>query len=255
MWDCASKSIILNTVGKNKLSRFREMESFEKVYQPPFEEVFNRDFHLKGHWKKEVFGNDNSLTLELGCGKGEYTTGLAGLYPERNFMGLDIKGARIWRGARDARDAGMENVAFLRTRIDFISSFFAREEVDELWITFPDPQEKRRRRKKRLTGALFLNRYREILRDGGLVSLKTDNLKLYNYTLELARFNKLHISSYSGDIYAEGWDNEITSIQTYYESRFRDEGIPIKYIGFQLPSSKEVRELPAETEDRIYGEG
>ena len=231
------------------------MESFERVFQPPFEEVFQKDYRLKGLWKGAVFGNDHPLTLELGCGKGEYTVGLARMYPERNFMGLDIKGARIWSGAREARDANLGNVAFLRTRIDFISSFFSREEVDELWITFPDPQEKKRRRKKRLTGALFLNRYREILRDMGQVSLKTDNLKLYRYTLELVRYNGLEAVLHSEDVYATGWTNEVTSIQTYYESSFLDEGIPIKYISFRLPAGKKIRELPAGTEDRIYGEG
>ena len=164
-----------------------------KRFSTPFEEGFGKDYHLKGRWKKEVFGNDHPLVLELGCGKGEYTVGLARRYPEVNFMGMDIKGARMWTGAKKAREEGLGNVAFLRTRIEFSHSFFATDEVDEIWITFPDPQEKRRRLKKRLPGALFLNKYREFLKDGGRVHLKTDNRKLYLDTLEMVRCNELPI--------------------------------------------------------------
>ena len=219
-----------------------------RVIQPAFEEVYKRDYHLKGQWKQEVFGNDSPLVLELGCGKGEYTVGLARLYPDKNFMGLDIKGARIWRGAVTAHEEGLENVAFLRTRIDFINSFFGRDEVDELWITFPDPQEKKRRRKKRLTGDIFLNYYRNFLTDGGLVNLKTDNLSLYTYTLELVKFNKLDIDWCTDDLYQGKRTDETVSIQTYYETRFRSEGIKIKYIRFRLPAGKEIKELPYEVE-------
>jgi tRNA (guanine-N7-)-methyltransferase len=132
-------------LGKKKLSRFRELESLDRVIQPPFEEVFGKDYYLKGKWCQEVFGNDKALVLELGCGKGEYTVGLARNYPDKNYMGLDIKGARIWTGAKVAHEEGLSNVAFLRTRIDFVNSFFAKDEIDEIWITFPDPQEKKRR--------------------------------------------------------------------------------------------------------------
>ena len=224
------------------------MESLEKVYQPPLEEIFQKNFHLKGKWRKEVFGNDHPLVLELGCGKGEYTTGLARRYPAMNFMGLDIKGARMWTGARTARDEGLDNVAFLRTRIDFINSFFARDEVDEIWITFPDPQEKRRRMKKRLPGAQFLNKYREFLIDGGKVHLKTDNRELYLDTLEMVQYNELPVVRNSDNIYGEGWEDETVSIQTYYEKQFLSEGKLINYICFRLPAGKEIKELSNESE-------
>jgi len=234
-------------LGKKKLSRFRELEDLERVFQPPFEEVFRKDYRLKGKWCREVFGNDNALVLELGCGKGEYTLGLARMYPERNFMGLDIKGARMWAGARAAHEEQLANVAFLRTRIDFVNSFFAKDEVDEIWITFPDPQEKKKRLKKRLPGAQFLNMYRVFLKDGGRIHLKTDNLQLYKDTLALLRYNRLEVEHESTDIYAEGWKDERVSIQTYYEKGFLAEGTKINYLSFGLPAGKEIRELPDES--------
>lgn len=230
-------------MGKKKLQRFRELESLERVFQPPLEEIFRLDYHLKGSWKKEVFGNEHPLVLELGCGKGEYTVGLARRYSEMNFMGMDIKGARMWTGAKAAREEGLGNVAFLRTRIEFIHSFFARDEVDEIWITFPDPQEKRRRLKKRLAGALFLNKYREFLKDGGLVHLKTDNRELYLDTLEMVRYNDLPIVRSSDDVYGEPWEDETVSIQTYYEKIFLSDGIKINYLCFRLPAGKEIKEV------------
>lgn len=235
-------------MGKKKLSRFRELESLERVFQPPLEEIFEKDYHLKGRWCRDVFGNNQPLILELGCGKGEYTVGLARSYPEQNFMGLDIKGARIWTGAKAANDEGLANVAFLRTRIDFINSFFSLEEIDEIWITFPDPQEKRRRLKKRLPGAHFLNRYRAFLKDGGLVHLKTDNRELYLDTLDLIRFNELEVERNSADVYSEDWDDEIVHIQTYYEKRFLAEGTKINYIRFRLPAGKEIKDLSDDSE-------
>jgi tRNA (guanine-N7-)-methyltransferase len=235
-------------LGKKKLSRFRELESLERVFQPPLEEIFGVDFHLKGRWCRDVFGNDHALILELGCGKGEYTVGLARNYPQKNFMGLDIKGARIWTGAKTAQIEGMTNVAFLRTRVDFINSFFTRNEVDEIWITFPDPQEKRRRLKKRLPGAHFLNMYRTFLKDGGRIHLKTDNLQLYIDTMELIRFNDLPLEQYSTDVYNEGWSDEVVSIQTYYEQTFLAEGTKINYIRFRLPAGKKIREFSNDSE-------
>lgn len=231
-------------MGKKKLSRFRELENLERVFQPPFDEVFRKEYYLKGLWCRDVFGNDNPLILELGCGKGEYSVGLARLNPNRNYMGLDIKGARIWTGAKVAQDEGLANVAFLRTRIDFVNSFFATNEVSEIWITFPDPQEKRRRLKKRLPGAHFLNMYRAFLKDGGRIHLKTDNLILYQDTLELALYNKLEVEHRSTDVYSEGWKDERVSIQTYYEKRFLAEGTKINYLCFRLPAGKEIREVP-----------
>ncbi len=198
---------------------------------------------MKGRWRRDVFGNDHALILELGCGKGEYTVGLARNYPQKNFIGVDIKGARIWTGAKTAQVEGMTNVVFLRTRVDFINSFFTRNEVDEIWITFPDPQEKRRRLKKRLPGAHFLNKYRTFLKDEGKVHLKTDNLQLFMDTLELVRKNELPLEKYSTDVYNEGWSDEVVSIQTYYEQAFLAEGTKINYIRFRLPAGKEIREF------------
>lgn len=222
------------------------METLERVFQPPFEEVFGKNYYLKGKWSSQVFGNDHPLVLELGCGKGEYTIGLARQDPGRNYMGLDIKGARIWKGARTANEEAIHNVAFLRTRIDFIESFFERNEVEALWITFPDPQEKKRRQKKRLTGSLFLNRYRTFLVDGGTINLKTDNPLLYTYTLELARYNKLSIIRNTDDLYRENWRDEAVSIQTFYESRFLAMGARIHYIEFRLPADRVIKEPPYE---------
>ncbi|MEZ5069474.1 MAG: tRNA (guanosine(46)-N7)-methyltransferase TrmB [Bacteroidales bacterium] len=235
-------------MGKKKLARFRELESLERVIQPPFEDVFGKDHPLKGNWSREVFGNGNPLVLELGCGKGEYTVGLASRDPERNYLGVDIKGARIWAGARRGHDLGLKNVGFLRTRIEFIGSFFARDEVDELWITFPDPQAKKRRQKKRLTGPPCLNRYRLFLKDGGRVSLKTDSGELCDYTRELVRFNHLEVELDSMDVYREDWDNEITGIRTHYESLFRAEGAKIHFLRFRLPSDRAILPLPDEDE-------
>jgi len=235
-------------VGKDKLRRFSEMEHFERVFQPPFDEFFEKDYRLKGRWVSEVFGNDHPLVLELGCGKGEYTVGLARQYPERNFIGLDIKGARMWKGAKDAHENRIVNSAFLRTRIEMICSFFAKDEVDEIWITFPDPQQKERRSKKRLTGPIFLNNYRQFLKDGGLVHLKTDSDFLYSYTRDLALANGLEIVSDNKDLYATGDAGEILSIRTHYEKIFLAEGIPIKYLSFRLPSVREIRETDYEKE-------
>ncbi|MCP4309867.1 MAG: tRNA (guanosine(46)-N7)-methyltransferase TrmB [Bacteroidetes bacterium] len=235
-------------MGKDKLKRFRELEQLEKVFQPAFEEVYKKNHPLKGRWKHEVFRNDNPIVLELGCGAGEYTVGLARIYPGKNFLGVDIKGARIWKGVTIALREGLENVVFLRTRIDFINSFFDRDEVDEIWITFPDPQEKKRRRKKRLTSDIFLNYYRQFFKDGGYVNLKTDNFGLYSYTLELAKFNKLEIDWHTDDLYQSGREDETVSIQTYYEARFRAEGMKINFIRFRLPSGREIKELPYDVE-------
>ena len=228
-------------MGKKKLSRFRELETFERVFQPPFEEVFQKDYSLKGKWREAVFHNDHPLVLELGCGRGEYTLGLARRNPDRNYMGLDIKGARIWKGAKTAQEEKIMNVAFLRTRIEWIRSFFARDEVDEMWITFPDPQLKRRRNKKRLTGAHFLNRYRDFLVDGGTIHLKTDNAELYEDTLQLLALNDLPVVRHSGDLYRTGWDDESVTIRTTYETRFLAEGFPIRYIQLRLPRAGEIK--------------
>jgi tRNA (guanine-N7-)-methyltransferase len=219
------------------------METFQNVFQPRFEEVFEKDYFLKGRWAEEVFGNHHPIVLELGCGKGEYTVGQAEHDNTRNFIGVDIKGARIWKGARTATDNAMRNVVFLRTRIEVITSFFSPGEIDEIWITFPDPQLKRRRNKKRLTGPLFLNRYRQFLKDNGMVHLKTDSDQLFLYTRELAIHNGLEIIHETDDLYRAPFFNEILAIQTAYEKQFLSEGLNIRYIAFRLPSDSVITEI------------
>ena len=231
-------------MSKNKLAKFRELADLERVFQPSFEEVFQKDYYLKGKWRSTVFKNDNPLILELGCGKGEYTVGMARQFQAKNFIGVDIKGARIWRGARTANEENLLNAAFLRTRIELINSFFDVDEVSEIWLTFPDPQEKKRRKKKRLSGSLFLNRYRQFLVDDGLIHLKTDNLVLFNYTKNLAEYNNLEIIFSSSDLYSSGYEDDILAIKTFYEKHFLSQEIPIKYIRFCLPSEKDIIELP-----------
>jgi tRNA (guanine-N7-)-methyltransferase len=224
------------------------MQSFHRVYQPDFEDVYKRDYRLKGAWSREVFDNAHPITLELGCGKGEYTISLARRFPERNFIGIDIKGARIWRGAKTAHEEALENVAFLRTRIELILSFFSRDEVEELWITFPDPQEKRRRRKKRLTGPRFLNLYRQFLVDNGTIHLKTDNDRLYRYTFRLAEYNNLEILHRADDLYASDIADDLRTIRTHYESQYLEEEKTIHYLAFRLPRERMILELPDEEE-------
>jgi len=231
-------------LSKNKLKKFAELETFERVFQPEFDAIFEKDFYLKGKWVESVFLNTNPLVLELGCGKGEYTVGMAQRFLEKNFLGVDIKGARIWKGARAINEQDIRNAAFLRTRIEFIASFFGKEEVDEIWITFPDPQLKRRRNKKRLTGSVFLNKYRNFLKDGGLIHLKTDNDVLYEYTKELAEYNGLEIVVATGDLYATETGNDILGIKTHYENLFLREGSNINYICFRLPSDRDISEPP-----------
>jgi tRNA (guanine-N7-)-methyltransferase len=225
---------------KKKLQRFAEMETFTHVIQPEFEEVFSRDFYLKGLWSKHRFRNENPVVLELGCGKGEYTTGLAKRFPEKNFIGIDIKGSRIWRGARTALGEQLGNVLFLRTRIEMIGSFFGPEEVDEIWLTFPDPQLKKKR--KRLTSPRFLNTYCTFLKKNGIVHLKTDSNVLYRYTLNLIEKNKLNLRFNSEDLYNSGLTNDILDIKTFYERQFLDQGMKINYLCFELTHDKVIEE-------------
>lgn len=229
-------------MAKKKLMRFAEMEILENVVQAEYDQVYQKDHPLKGKWKEKVFNNNKPLVIELGCGKGEYTIGLAQKYPGKNFLGMDIKGARIWRGATTARDLGLKNVAFLRARIEFISSFFCAGEVDEIWITFPDPQLKKRRAKKRLTSSRFLNNYRTFLSEDGIIHLKTDSKELYDYTNLLISYNSLHIFESTPDLY-ESEANEILSIRTFYENLFLEEGKKITYTKFQL-TDKTIIEPP-----------
>lgn len=229
-------------MGKNKLERFAEMATFANVVQPSLDEVKDKDYPLKGNWNKGFFKNDNPIVLELGCGKGEYTLGLSAKYTNKNFLGIDIKGARIWGGAREALKNNRTNAGFLRTRIEQITSFFSKDEVSEIWITFPDPQEKRIRAKKRLTSSRFLPNYRKFLKPGGIVHLKTDNTILYEYTCRLAAHNKFNVLFSTADLYNSGLSDEILEIKTFYEQQYLAQGIPIKYIKFIIPHQAEITE-------------
>ena len=220
------------------------METFSNVFQYPFSVVDNVPFEMKGHWREQYFKNNHPVVLELGCGKGEYTVELARLYPEMNFIGVDIKGARMWTGAKQAIEAGLKNVAFLRTNIEIIDRFFAESEVQEIWLTFSDPQMKNAH--KRLTSTFFLNRYRKFLVDGGIVHLKTDSNFLFTYTTCMVKENKLPVVFSTEDLYhTEGLDEEthkILSIQTYYESMWIERGLNIRYMKFLLPQQGELVE-------------
>ena len=226
-------------MGKDKLRRFRENLTFGCFVQPEFEEVFRHDHPLKGHWNADFFHNDHPIVLELGCGKGEYTVALAERDPDRNYIGIDIKGARMWRGAKTATERGMSNVGFLRTRIEFINGLFAEGEVSELWITFPDPQLRKNRIKKRLTAPLFLGYYSQFLKPDGHINLKTDSQHLHLYTRAVTEQNGLQIEVADNDIYGHGTADEQLSIKTAYEEKFLAEGLPITYLRFLLGGRRE----------------
>ena len=218
---------------KNKLKRFNENETFSNVIQPTRDKV-KAGFSLKGKWAKH-FGNDNPIVLELGCGKGEYTVGLAKLNTTKNFIGIDIKGARFWRGAKTALDENLDNVAFLRSQIELIDELFAVHEVSEIWITFPDPQIKYKRTKHRLTNQTFIDKYRKILNPTGLVHLKTDSEFMHGYTLGLLQGLGLEINYANHDIYKnEGSPKEVLNIKTFYENQYLEEGKAITYIQFKI---------------------
>ena len=221
-------------MGKDKLRRFRENLTFECFVQPEFDEVFHRDHPLKGNWNRDFFRNDNPIVLELGCGKGEYTVALAEHDPSRNYIGIDIKGARMWRGAKSVTERKIANAGFLRTRVEFINGLFAENEVDEIWITFPDPQLKSRRAKKRLTSPLFLEYYARLLKPAGWINLKTDSQHLYRYTGEVIRRCGLRCAVSNPDIYGTGYADKVLSIKTAYEQMFLDRGLPITYTRFTL---------------------
>lgn len=220
---------------KNKLKRFKENETFTNVFQPKRDELMDGVFSLKGKWNDSFFKNDHPLVLELGCGKGEYSIGLAKKYPNKNFIGIDIKGARFWRGAKTAVEEGINNVAFLRMQIELIAYAFAKGEVDEIWITFPDPQIKYKRTKHRMTNSEFLERYKKILKPEGVVNLKTDSEFMHGYTLGLLHGAGHEILYANHDVYKnEGSPEEVTGIQTFYESQYLEQNKPITYIRFKI---------------------
>lgn len=224
-------------MSKGKLQKFAEMETFRNVFQFPYSVMDGKDFPIRGRWRDEYFHNDNPIVLELGCGKGEYTVGLAKLYPNVNFIGVDIKGARMHKGAKEALEQELGNVAFLRTNIEIIDKFFSEGEVQEIWLTFSDPQMKNFH--KRLTSTSFMQRYRRFLTDGGIVHLKTDSNFLFTYTTFMVERNHLPLLFRTEDLYhTDGIDAEtarILSIQTYYEAQWIDRGLNIRYMKFRLP--------------------
>ena len=237
-------------MGKNKLKKFGEMDTFSNVFQYPYSVLMQQGFPLKGKWHSDFFGNGNPIVLELGCGKGEYTVGLAKRFPDRNFIGVDIKGARMWTGAKQAVTDNMPNVAFVRTNIELIASFFAPGEVSEIWITFPDPQMKKTN--KRLTSVRFLNLYRRILEPGGIINLKTDSPFLYTYTRELVRLNGLPVEVDTDDLYASGKADDILEIRTFYEQQWLARGLTIKYLRWRLDAGTELREPDIEIDFDTY---
>lgn len=225
---------------KNKLAKWAEIETFNNVIQPTTIEVLNINHPLKGNWQKQVFKNNNPIVLELGCGKGEYTVGLAKHFPNKNFIGIDIKGNRIWKGAKEAFFNKMPNVFFVRTRIDFITSLFDEAEVDEIWITFPDPQPKDRLERKRLTSPWFIERYAKIIKHQGIIHLKTDHEGFFRYTLSEVERNNYNLIEHTFNLYSEKISNldaktqEILSIKTFYEHLFSLKGHNIHYMKFRL---------------------
>jgi len=248
-------------MGKGKLAKFADMATYENVFQYPFSVVEHVPFDMKGHWHEQYFHNDHPIVLELGCGKGEYTVELAKLYPDMNFIGVDIKGARMWTGATQALKEGLKNVAFLRTSIEIIDRFFAEDEVQEIWLTFSDPQMKNPR--KRLTSTYFMERYRRFLVDGGIIHLKTDSNFLFTYTSYMVEKNHLPLLFRTEDLYGTGNGEtrttsqlsalnsqleKILTIQTYYESMWIARGLNIRYMKFRLPSTGELTEPDVEIE-------
>ena len=239
-------------MSKGKLAKFAEMETFKNVFQYPYSVVEHVPFEMKGHWREQYFHNDNPIVLELGCGKGEYTVELAKLYPDMNFIGVDIKGARMHKGAKQALEEHLENVAFLRTNIEIIDRFFSEDEVQEIWLTFSDPQMKNPR--KRLTSTYFMERYRRFLVDGGTIHLKTDSNFLFTYTTYMAEHNHLPIVYRTEDLYGNLdsqfaiLNSQLLSIQTYYESQWIERGLNIKYMKFLLPRTATLQEPDVEIE-------
>jgi tRNA (guanine-N7-)-methyltransferase len=240
-------------VAKRKLQQFADMDRYKHVFHAPYEVVKDKDFKMKSKWRN-FFGNNNPIIVELGCGKGEYTVGLAKQNPGKNYIGVDIKGARMWRGATTVEEEGIKNAAFLRSRIDFITKLFGQNEIDEIWITFPDPQ--REKRRKRLTSPMFLNRYKQILKPGGIINLKTDSRLMYHYTREVIKTNNLEIITDTDDLYnSEIAADNILNIKTFYEQMFLKEGKAINYLKFKI-NQIEIKDTPlSETEIKALTNG
>ena len=249
-------------MGKNQLKKFAELETFHNVFQCGAREMVEDSpvVAMRGKWHAEYFHNENPIVLELGCGRGEYTVGLAARYPNKNYIGIDIKGARMWAGAKQAELAGMKNVAFLRTNIEMLTHFFAPGEVAEIWITFPDPQMKKAT--KRLTSTYVMQRYAELLQENGLIHLKTDSPFLYTYTQAMVKENSYLLLVDTSDLYntdqtlgivnQESDIEEARALQTHYEHQWLDRGLTIKYLRWQLPTNPSLIEPEIEIEKDSY---
>ena len=241
-------------MGKGKLAKFADMAAYPHVFEYPHSVAEQVPFEMKGQWREQFFKNNNPIVLELGCGRGEYTVGLGRMYPDKNFIGVDIKGARMWTGATDSMREGMTNVAFLRTNIEIIDRLFAAGEVSEIWLTFPDPQMKKYT--KRLTSSLFLARYRNILAQDAIVHLKTDSNFMFTYTKYITEVNSLPVVECIEDVHGRDEVSDVLKIRTYYESQWMSRGITIKYIAFNLPAKEQYEEPNVEIEldeYRSYG--
>ena len=241
-------------MGKNKLKKFADLAKLDNVIEAQFDEIFRKDYFRKGSWKSDYFKNDRPIVLELGCGKGEYTVGLGQMFPDKNFIGIDIKGARMHQGAMLAHELNLTNAIFIRTRIEFINSFFGAGEVDEIWLTFPDPQMKKAT--KRLSSTHFLKLYASFLKPGGIIHLKTDSNFLYTYTREMIKENGLDVLVDEKDLYHSNYVDEILSLKTFYESQWMAKNIPIKYLQFKLSSADGLKEPEVEIEfDEYHSKG
>ena len=221
-------------MSRNKLEKFAENKTFPNFFEPDYQSIRRADFFLKGKWKKDFFQNDNPIILELGCGRGEYTTSLAKKYPDINFIGIDRKGARMWKGCKYSNENGLKNTAFIRTQISYIAHYFDKNEVHEIWLTFPDPQPKRIKANKRLTSPLYLDFYKKIMHPNGFIHIKTDNESLFEYTLEVINEFQYKAIDVISDIYSHEQTDENLLIETYYEKKWKELGHKIYYIKFQL---------------------
>jgi tRNA (guanine-N7-)-methyltransferase len=234
---------------KRKTEKYAQIKTFPNVLEPDIKINLENDFEFKGNWNSNYFKNSNPIILELGCGKGEYTIGLAEKFPEKNFIGIDIKGARIWRGSKIATEKNLKNVVFLRTKIDIINSFFAENEIDEIWITFPDPQPTKQN--KRLSSAYFLKLYQKILKNKGIIHLKTDSRLLHFYTVKLLKTNNIDPIFISDNLYSSFYEDNILDIKTHYEQIFLDQGKDITYLKFTLNNKIDLIEIEKFTENDI----